>query len=225
MTAELQDEFAQYRRSLSSGPLLGRSQQQSWVRRVENKLRNIYAAITCTRSSDVVHHRPATRQDPRPRLTPQTTMRPPPPDQAGGSSWQPQTTMRPPPPEQPSFYYGHRPSFDQQHQPFLYEMGWRPQMTEPHEQHQSATSGYTWGSDHQPESNMEDYTTQSGWGIFPPDPTQQTPPPYTQETQHEDPQSFIPPRNIRPPNRLGWSSQPRPPPREPRPRHGRGRQI
>jgi hypothetical protein len=104
---ELQSDFAAYGRSLSTGPLLVPvQQQQSWLRRMEEKLRGIYAAITCTRTSDVVQHRAAIRpprpsthqQQPpqpthlrhhqRPRLAEQPTQRPPSPGQAGGSAWQ-----------------------------------------------------------------------------------------------------------------------------------------
>jgi hypothetical protein len=115
LTAELRDDFIEYRRSLSTGPLLvPRVQTQSWLTRMENKLRGIYETITCTRTSDVAAQRPPRpythqqhprphvppphqspphythQQSPRPRLTPQATPRPPPPDEAGGSSWREQ---------------------------------------------------------------------------------------------------------------------------------------
>ncbi|KAK1633145.1 hypothetical protein QYE76_007460 [Lolium multiflorum] len=83
MTSDLHDEVAQYTRQVSSGPLLQpRDQQVSWLRRLEEKLRGIYSAITCSRSSDVVQRhllppRPSTRHDPRPRVTPTATPRPP----------------------------------------------------------------------------------------------------------------------------------------------------
>ena len=54
MTWELQTEVAQYGRSLSTVPLVPRQQAQSFARRVEEKLRRIYAAITCTGVSDIV---------------------------------------------------------------------------------------------------------------------------------------------------------------------------
>ncbi|KAM0857006.1 hypothetical protein ACQ4PT_048745 [Festuca glaucescens] len=121
LTAALQDEVAQYICSLSSGPPLGREQYLSFARRLEEKLRRIYAAITSTCSSDIVQYRAgqrpprpsmhvqqlrphvphvplpdyARRQELRPRLTPQPSPRPPLPDQAGGSTWQ----------QQPSFDY------------------------------------------------------------------------------------------------------------------------
>ncbi|KAK1694475.1 hypothetical protein QYE76_011172 [Lolium multiflorum] len=88
MTSDLHDEVARYTHQVSSGPLLQpRDQQVSWLRRLEEKLRGIYSAITCSRSSDVVQRhllppRPSTRHDPRPRVTPTATPRPPPPDRA-----------------------------------------------------------------------------------------------------------------------------------------------
>ena len=109
LTQELDAEFAAYERSLSSAPLLiERGPHQSWVRRMQDKVRSVYAAITCTRTSDVVQHQtsvrpprqstprqhprqqepPHLRHHPRPRVAEQSTPRPPPPEQAGGSSWQ-----------------------------------------------------------------------------------------------------------------------------------------
>lgn len=83
---------------------------------------------------------------------------------------------------------------------------------------QTMSADTPWSAHLSAEANIEDYMTQpSVWSsMF------LTPPPYTQETQHEDPESFIPARNVGGPERYGWSTQPRPPPREPRPRHGRG---
>lgn len=105
-SALIEQEVVPYRRSISTGPLLPREGQVSWLRRLEDKLRGIYAAITCNRGTDVMHQRAsqipprtstqqqqprphgAHRQGPRPRLTPTPTPRPPPPDQPGGSQWQ-----------------------------------------------------------------------------------------------------------------------------------------
>ncbi|XP_071685215.1 uncharacterized protein [Lolium perenne] len=141
LTADLQDEVARYTRQVSSAPLLQRDQHVSWLRRLEDKLRGIYSAITCSRSSDVVQRhllppRPSTQQQRRPHLTPTATPRPPPPDRAGGSSWQqhtpsvddyqyqhhgsrprltPTPTPRPPPPDQAggsSWQQQHTPSVD-----------------------------------------------------------------------------------------------------------------
>ncbi|KAK1699330.1 hypothetical protein QYE76_016027 [Lolium multiflorum] len=142
LTADLQDEVARYTRQVSSAPLLQRDQHVSWLRRLEDKLRGIYSAITCSRSSDVVQHhllppRPSTQQQRRPHLTPTVTPRPPPPGRAGGSSWQqhtpsvddyqyqqhgsrprltPTATPRPPPPDQAGGsswqQQHHTPSFD-----------------------------------------------------------------------------------------------------------------
>ena len=108
MTSDLQDEVARYTRQVSIGPLLQpRDQQVSWLRHLEEKLRGIYSAITCRRSSDVVQRH---LLPPRPRLTPTATPRPPPPDRAGGSSWQQQ----------------HTPSFDDFH---YRQHGSRPRLT------------------------------------------------------------------------------------------------
>ena len=77
--------------------MIQRDTQLSWARRLEEKLRAVYATLTCGRSSDVYHHRPAQRP-PRPSR-PQVPLHPPPhryeprpryappPDQPGGSSW------------------------------------------------------------------------------------------------------------------------------------------
>ena len=89
-----------------SGPLIHHPPVRSWLKSIDEKLRSIYAAITCRRASDVAYHPaahrpprprapPAHRGEPRPRLIPQTTSRPPTPHQAGGSAWQ-----RPPTPDQ-----------------------------------------------------------------------------------------------------------------------------
>lgn len=109
LTAQLQEEFVAHGRSLSlsTNALIPRDTQVSWLRRMEERLRGIYAAITCTRTSDVAHHqaswrppRPsATYQQPRrqvatghqpgprPRLETHQSPRPPSPDRAGGSTW------------------------------------------------------------------------------------------------------------------------------------------
>ena len=136
LLVDLETESAEYRRSLSSGPLLiHRQDQETWLSRLEEKIRRIYGVITCTRPSDIAHHpaplRPPRhsthhqqqqppsplRQAPRPWLTPQTAPRPPPPDQAGGSTWHQQS------------------SFDcwQQQQPPLHDGGssWQHQQQEP----------------------------------------------------------------------------------------------
>ncbi|KAK1692955.1 hypothetical protein QYE76_009652 [Lolium multiflorum] len=253
MTSDLQDEVAQYTRQVSSGPLLQpRDQQVSWLRRLEEKLRGIYSAITCSRSSDVVQRhllppRPSTRHDPRPRVTPTATPRPPPPDRAGGSSWQQQhtpsfddfhgqhhgsrprltstATPRPPPPDQaggsswqqqqhtPSFddfqYYQQQAAFDewqQQQAPFMGGAGYSQGYT------QHTASNPSWGASDQDAEHMEYYSTQQNYVSM------QTPPPEpTQETQY-DPESgsWIPARNVRAPDRFGWTPRVTPPPRQPR---------
>uniref|UniRef100_A0A8I6WZK0 Uncharacterized protein n=1 Tax=Hordeum vulgare subsp. vulgare TaxID=112509 RepID=A0A8I6WZK0_HORVV len=92
-----------YGRQLSAGPLLvPRSQLHPWFTCLEQKIRNVYKAITGTRTSDVVHHhhyhhhhhhthqrrRPSMHQhQPRPHLEQQTTPHPSPPDQAVSSAW------------------------------------------------------------------------------------------------------------------------------------------
>ncbi|KAK1609310.1 hypothetical protein QYE76_032983 [Lolium multiflorum] len=253
MTSDLHDEVARYTRQVSSGPLLQpRDQQVSWLRRLEEKLRGIYSAITCSRSSDVVQRhllppRPSTRHDPRPRVTPTATPRPPPPDRPGGSSWQqqhtpsfddfhgqqhgsrprltPTATPRPPPPEQaggsswqqqqhtPSFddfhYYQQQAAFDewqQQQAPFMGGGGYSQGYT------QHTASNPSWGASDQDTEHMEYYSTQQNYVGM------QTPPPLpTQETQY-DPESgsWIPARNVRPPDRFGWTPRGTPPPRQPR---------
>nr|XP_051211485.1 protein MAIN-LIKE 1-like [Lolium perenne] len=101
LTTELQDDAAQYASSLSSGPLLGRCEHHAtFARRLEDKLRRIYATLTCTRSSDVVEYQAAhrllrpslqvhqLRHGTRPRMEVPPSPRPPSPNQAGGSGWQ-----------------------------------------------------------------------------------------------------------------------------------------
>jgi hypothetical protein len=84
--------------------------------------------------------------------------------------------------------------------------------------HDNMTGGYAWSGDFSSEPNSGDYIGQHQ--SFYDDPFL-TPPPNTQETQPEDPQSFIQPRQTRHPTRLGWTDQATPPLREPRPRGGR----
>jgi len=121
LTYQLQTEVSDYRRSLSSGPLLDRAHHQSWVQRFEQRLRGIYQAITCTRASDVDHRQapqrpprhsmqrqqpqrqeqqvpPQPRHQPRPRMTSHPSHRAPYPDHAGASTSQP--SPRAPSPDQ-----------------------------------------------------------------------------------------------------------------------------
>ena len=66
LTEEIQTDVAHYGRSLSTGPLLvPREEPISWLRRLEGKLRDIYATLTCTRTEDVVRH-PIGQRPPRP---------------------------------------------------------------------------------------------------------------------------------------------------------------
>ena len=95
LTHELYDDVTTFGRSLSSGPLLHhRPVIQPFLERMQNKIRVVYEAITCTRRSDVVQHQPQQsrpsmhRHQPRPCLAHQPTTRPPPPEQPGSSSWQ-----------------------------------------------------------------------------------------------------------------------------------------
>ena len=92
MTEDLQTEMTNFGRSLSSGPLLSQN-VQPWVTRMQRKIRAVYEAITCTRTSDVVQQHPSTRpprssmkhrHHPRPRLDQQPTTTPPRPNQAVG---------------------------------------------------------------------------------------------------------------------------------------------
>lgn len=213
MVYEVQQEIGTYARQMSTSALLPpREQQVSFLKRVEEKLRTVYAAITCTRASDVHPQRatrrpprvpsqpqvtPTQRHQPRPRFAPQSTPMPPPPDQAGGSTWH------------------EMPHVDQQQQ------AWQPQQTcPPWTMHQSATphdssSGSEWFQQ-DPLADTQDYQSAAAYGgIF------STPPPqYTQDTQ-PDPESFFPTRNIGAPHRYGWTSPRPPPPRIPRLRRGR----
>ena len=131
MTWELQTEVAQYGRSLSNVPLVPRQQAQSFARRVEEKLRRIYASITCTSVSDVVQHREAQRpprhsvEERAPRRStqqrpprhsveecaPRRSMeQPPSPDHAGGSGWHEEHIS-------PPLRHGPRPRLSQQAPP------------------------------------------------------------------------------------------------------------
>ncbi|KAM0868840.1 hypothetical protein ACQ4PT_041051 [Festuca glaucescens] len=188
LTADLHDEVARYTRQVSSAPLLQRDQHVSWLRRLEDKLRGIYSAITCSRSSDVVQRhllppRPSTQQQRRPRLTPTATPRPPPPDRAGGSSWQhhtpsvddfqyqhhgsrprltPTPTPRPPPPDQAG-----GSSWQQQHTPSVDDIQYQQQAAFDQWQQQHAPfmggAGYTQGYTQHTASNPS-------WGASDQDP-------------------------------------------------------
>uniref|UniRef100_A0ACD5TRB7 Uncharacterized protein n=1 Tax=Avena sativa TaxID=4498 RepID=A0ACD5TRB7_AVESA len=254
LLVDLETESAEYRRSLSSGPLLiHRQDQETWLSRLEEKIRRIYGVITCTRSSDIAHHpapqRPPRhsthhqqqqppsplRQAPRPRLTPQTTPRPPPPDQAGGSTWHQQSSFDCWQQQQPPLHDGGSPWQHQQQEPPLHDGGssWQHQQQEPwgHSPmpnygfrpqpqpqgafgmqgsmpgYQSSVSGSAW-TDQVVDHSTRVFMTQSSWlNIF------QTPAPDpTQETQYDEHGSVIPPRQVRPPHRFGWTTPPNPPP-------------
>ena len=92
LTRELYDDVTTFGRSLSSGPLLHhRPVVQPFLERIQNKIRTVYEAITCTRRTDVVQHQQEQprhsmhRHQPRPRLAHQPTTRPPRPDQPGSN--------------------------------------------------------------------------------------------------------------------------------------------
>ncbi|KAK1684592.1 hypothetical protein QYE76_045440 [Lolium multiflorum] len=229
LTAELQDEAAQYERSLSVGPLLGRYEHHvSFAQRFQEKLRRIYASITCTRSSDVVEYRAAQRpprpslqmhqprHGPRPRMEVPPSPRPPSPNQAGGSGWQNQQQ------QEPTYEYWQRGGFGMEQQTPMPNLGWRPRMDQPQgDTHMSSMSGSRsfWSSAHDQEEETQQ--TYQDWMSSqhqtpPPDPTQPT-----QYSQHEQ-GYMLPPRQRQPPIR-GYSPSPfqagPPPPR----RRGRGR--
>ncbi|KAK1605482.1 hypothetical protein QYE76_029155 [Lolium multiflorum] len=229
LTAELQDEAAQYERSLSVGPLLGRYEHHvSFAQRFQEKLRRIYASITCTRSSDVVEYRAAQRpprpslqmhqprHGPRPRMEVPPSPRPPSPNQAGGSGWQNQQQ------QEPTYEYWQRGGFGMEQQTPMPNLGWRPRMDQPQgDTHMSSMSGSRsfWSSAHdQEEQTQQMYQDwmSSQHQTPPPDPTQPT-----QYSQHEQ-GYMLPPRQRQPPIR-GYSPSPfqagPPPPR----RRGRGR--
>ncbi|XP_073362040.1 uncharacterized protein [Aegilops tauschii subsp. strangulata] len=212
LTRELYDDVTTFGRSLSSGPLLHhRPVVQPFLERIQNKIRTVYEAITCTRRTDVVQHEQEQprhsmhRHQPRPRLAQQPTTRPPRPDQPGSSTWHPQhygptsSFVFSPQPQQhgpsSSFVLSPQP---QQHGPsssFVFQ----PEQTS----HPAGAYGYqasmsashdTWGSDQHPEDNIQAQTSQhTQWmNMF------STPPPGpTQDTQHDQGESEIPPRHIR----------------------------
>jgi hypothetical protein len=77
---------------------------------------------------------------------------------------------------------------------------------------QHTASNPSWGASDQDAEHMEYYSTQQNYVGM------QTPPPEpTQETQY-DPESgsWIPARNVRAPDRFGWTPRVTPPPRQPR---------
>jgi hypothetical protein len=77
---------------------------------------------------------------------------------------------------------------------------------------QHTASNPSWGASDQDPEHMEYYSTQQNYVGM------QTPPPEpTQETQY-DPESgsWIPARNVRAPDRFGWTPRTTPPPRNPR---------
>jgi len=84
LTRELYDDVTTFGRSLSSGPLLQhRPVVQPFLERIQNKIRTVYEAITCTRRTDVVQHQQEQprhsmhRHQLRPRLAHEPTTRPP----------------------------------------------------------------------------------------------------------------------------------------------------
>ncbi|KAK1604967.1 hypothetical protein QYE76_028640 [Lolium multiflorum] len=227
LTAELQDDAAQYERSLSAGPLLGRYEHHaSFTQRLQEKLRRIYATITCTRSSDVVEYRAAQRpprpslqlhqprHSPRPRMEVPPSPRPPSPNQAGGSGWQNQQQ------QEPTYEYWQRGGFGMEQQTPMPNLGWRPRMDEPegdaHMSSMSASRSF-WSSAQDQEETQQMYQDwmSSQHHTPPPDSTQPT-----QYSQHEQ-GYMLPPRQRQPPIR-GYSPSPfqaGPPLR----RRGRGR--
>ena len=109
MTLEAQEEVSSFLRRMESGHSIPPPEHMSWLKRLNEKLRGIYSAITCTRSSDVAHgarrpprHPPSSpprqsthRVHVRPDMTYGHNMPPPPPlFEPDGSSWQ----HHPPPP-------------------------------------------------------------------------------------------------------------------------------
>jgi hypothetical protein len=81
---------------------------------------------------------------------------------------------------------------------------------------QQTASGGTWeGGDHDGKNNMDNYITQLSWSIM-----QTHPPDPTHEMQYDGGGSWIPARNIRAPDRFGWTPRPTSPAWQPR-CHGR----
>ena len=159
------------------------------------------------------HH----RHDPRPRLAEHWTARPPPPDQAGSSAWQHQPD--------PTSAYVFRHDLRLQVCFFIFILvninwacissllmfvhptgsyGYQPYG------HDASMSGSGWDSDHEGGHNRQDFLSQHNeWmDIY----TTPAPPP-TQETQHDQAWSELPPRNVRAPHRYLWPTPPTPPPR------------
>ncbi|KAM3412802.1 hypothetical protein ACQJBY_004145 [Aegilops geniculata] len=237
LTNELYNDVTTFGRSLSSGPLLQhRPVLQPFLERIQNKIRTVYEAITCTRRTDVVQHQQQQprhsmhRHQPRPRLALQPITRPPRPDQPGSSTWQqpqPQhygptsSFVFSPQPQQhgpsSSFVFSPQP---QQHGPsssFMFEPEQPSQPAGAYGYQASMSASHdTWGSDQHPEENIQAQMSQhTQWMNM-----YSTPPPGpTQDTQHDQEESETPPRHIRAPDRWGWSPLPDPPPRQARRRH------
>jgi hypothetical protein len=113
-----------FTRSSLSGPLLP---YRSHFSRIHQKLRALFDVITCTRTSDVVHHHPQHRPpcfNTQHRHHPRPRVEPPPTDQAGGSAWQYQQQgptsgyqYQPPRPDQAGGSAWQGPTSSYQYQP------------------------------------------------------------------------------------------------------------
>ena len=63
---EIQTDITEYARSMSSQPLMRQAPRlDSWLTRLEEKVRSVYQAITCTRTEDVVRQPRIERPPPR----------------------------------------------------------------------------------------------------------------------------------------------------------------
>jgi hypothetical protein len=124
LTSEAREEVSALMQRFQRGDTIPPREHVSWLRRLDDKLRGIYAAVTCRRSSDVAVPPPAHRpprpslqhSEPRPSVhhsEPRPSMhrsepRPsvhrsePHPSQPGSSSW------HQPPPSQPGSAYWHQ---------------------------------------------------------------------------------------------------------------------
>ena len=116
LTVQAREEVSALMRRFQRGETIPPREGVSWLRRLDDKLRGIYAAVTCRRSSDVALPPPAHRpprpsvqhSEPRPSVH-RSEPRPfvhraePHPSQPGRSSW------HEPPPSQPGSSSWHEP--------------------------------------------------------------------------------------------------------------------
>ena len=189
MTLEAQEEVSSFLRRMESGHSIPAPEHMTLLKRLNEKLRGIYNAITCTRSSDVAHGarrrppssppRQSTQHLLRPEMTYGHNMPPPPPSfQPGGSSWQHQP---PPPSFQPGGSSWHHQMDQYAPPPPHFQAG-----TSSFQQHidpRASTPIISTGS-YDDASYDEHIFDERAYGGFGSQPVFQTPPPHaTQDTQ------------------------------------------